>query len=392
MSPSVDFGPLDRDRELLAAGDVVAQSFALAPAEGPAWLEKSGLSHVRVLRERGEVAATLLYVHMGQWFGGRRVPTTGIAGVGVAPAHRGRGAATRLMQAGLRELHARGVPLATLYPATQPLYRRVGFEVAGSRFEVRVPGSALALRERALTLRPIAPADALAVQAAYRRHAQLRPGLLDRGDYVWNRVLHPRGETAYGYLVEDGSQVEGYLYLTRRRQADLTQELALPDLVALTPRAARRLLSFLGDHRSLARDVVWHAGPQDPMLLLLEEQSLQVKLVFQWMVRLLDVPAALVARGYPAAARASLHLEVEDALLPHNSGRFLLEVEDGTARVRPGGEGRLRLDVRALAPLYTGHLSPAALQAVGALEADEGSLAQATALFAGPAPTMTDMF
>jgi predicted acetyltransferase len=60
--------------------------------------------------------------------------------------------------------------------------------------------------------------------------------------------------------------------------------------------------------------------------------------------------------------------------------------------VRPGGDGRLRLDVRALAPLYSGHLSPHALHAVGALEADEGSLAVAAALFGGPAPAMPDMF
>lgn len=392
MSTPFDFGPLDLERELYAAGDIVAQAFALAPQEGPAWLEKSGPSQVRVLREHGEVAATLLYIPMGQWLGGRRVAMTGIAGVGVSPAHRGRGAATRLMQEGLRELRARGVPLAALYPATQPLYRRVGFEVAGCRFEVRVQASELNFRERALSLRPITLADSAAVHATYRRHAQRQQGLLDRGEYIWNRVVHPRGETAYGYLVEEEGQVEGYLYLTRRRRPDITQDIALPDLVALTPRAARRLLSFLGDHRSLAREVSWNGSPSDPLLLLFEEQSYQVKLLFHWMLRVLDVPVALESRGYPAGAEGTLHLEVEDPLFPSNSGRFVLEVAQGQGRVRAGGEGRLRLDVRALAPLYTGLLTPAALQAVGKLDADEGSLGFASALFAGPAPTMTDMF
>ena len=162
--------------------------------------------------------------------------------------------------------------------------------------------------------------------------------------------------------------------------------------MALTPRAARRLLSFLGDHRSLAREVCWSGSPSDPLLLLFEEQSYGVKLLFHWMLRVLDVPVALESRGYPAGVRGALHLEIEDPLFPSNSGRFLLEVEDGQGRVRAGGEGKLRLDVRALAPLYTGLLSPAALQAVGKLDADEGSLGLASALFAGPAPTMTDMF
>jgi predicted acetyltransferase len=268
----------------------------------------------------------------------------------------------------------------------------VGFEVAGCRHEVRVPGAALNFRERALSLRPITPSDAQAVHVAYAQHARGRQGMLDRSDYIWNRVAHPRGETAYGYLVEEAGRVEGYLYLTRRRQADITQELALTDLVALTPRAARRLLSFLGDHRSLARDVLWHGSPQDPLLMLFDEQAYRVKLLFHWMLRVLDVTGALGARGYPAGLKGSLHLEVEDALLPHNSGRFLLEVEEGRARVRAGGEGRLHLDVRALAPLYSGHLAPHALQALGMLDGDEASLALAAALFAGPAPGMPDMF
>ena len=60
--------------------------------------------------------------------------------------------------------------------------------------------------------------------------------------------------------------------------------------------------------------------------------------------------------------------------------------------MRGGGEGRLKLDVRALAPLYSGQLTPAALQAVGALDADEGSIGLASSLFGGPVPAMPDMF
>jgi predicted acetyltransferase len=391
-----DFGPPQGTQELTAAEDIVCQAFAMPPEEGPAWRKRieTGGAQLRVLREGGSVAATLVYFPMGQWFGGRSVPLMGIAGIGVAPARRGLGTGTRLMRAGLRELRGQGVPLLGLYPATQPLYRRVGFEQAGSRFEIRARLSGLDFQERSLSLRPVQESDLPAIRDIYRRHAQRQQGWLDRGPYVWNRVMRPRGETAYGYLVEGSAGVEGYLYLSRRltQPHDLRQELSLSDLVALTPAAGRRLLSFIGDHRSLADEVVWRGGPADPLLFLLREQTYQVKHLFTWMLRVLDVPATLQARGYPAGLSGALHLEVDDDLFPENRGRFVLEVENGEAEVRPGGDGDMKLHVRALAPLYSGFLSPTALQAAGVLEADEASLRTALALFSGPPPAMPDMY
>ncbi|MFE8601797.1 GNAT family N-acetyltransferase [Archangium violaceum] len=390
-----DFGPPQGEREHTAAADIWAQAFALALEDARGWQKKieAGEARVCVLREGGSVAATIVLIPMGQWFNGRRVPMVGIGGVGVAPERRGQGTATRLMRAALRELRSQGAPLASLYPATQPLYRRVGFEQSGSRQEIRVRLHGLDFQERTLALRPVTEADVPALRDVYRRYAQRQQGWIDRTAYTWNRVTHPRGETAYGYLVEGRAGIEGYVYLTRRVVSQgLLQELNLTDIVALTPAAGRRLLSFLGDHRSMAQEVVWRGGPADPLLFQLREQTYEVKHLLHWMLRLLDVPAALQARGYPAGLSGALHLEVEDDLFPENHGRFVLEVENGEAEVRRGGDGDVKLHVRALAPLYSGFLSPAALQGAGALEADESSLRTAAAIFAGPPPAMPDMY
>lgn len=390
-----DFGPPHGEREVTAAEDIRAQAFALTPEASRGWLPKleAGEARLRVLREGGSVAATIVLIPMGQWFNGRRVPMVGIGGVGVAPERRGQGTATRLMRAALRELRSQGAPLASLYPATQPLYRRVGFEQSGSRFEIRVQLHGLDFQERTLSLRPVREADLPALRDVYRRYAQRQQGWIDRTAYTWNRVTHPPGETAYGYLVEGRDGIEGYVYLSRRVVSqDMWQELNLTDLVALTPAAGRRLLSFLGDHRSMAQEVVWRGGPADFLLFLLREQTYEVKHLLHWMLRLLDVPAALQARGYPAGFSGALHLEVEDDLFPENHGRFVLEVDNGEAEVHPGGDGDVKLHVRALAPLYSGFLSPAALQMAGALEADEPALRTATELFAGPPPAMPDMY
>lgn len=70
----------------------------------------------------------------------------GVAGVGVAPEARGLGTAAELMRCALREMHAAGFPISGLYPAAQKLYRSVGYEQAGSRFEVRIPPQSIGLR------------------------------------------------------------------------------------------------------------------------------------------------------------------------------------------------------------------------------------------------------
>lgn len=386
------FGPPEGAEELAATADIISQSFAIAPAESLGMVEKTGLSSYRVLRGEGGVVATALPIPMGQWFGGRRVGLAGIGAVGVTPSARGQGTATQIMQRVLQELRGAGFPLSALYPATQPLYRRVGFEQAGSRYEIRVQAHGLDFSERSLTLRAVKPSDHEAIQEAYRRHAASRHGFLDRGPYIWDRVINPRNETAYGFLVEGAHGVEGYVYLVRRRKVDLKQEITLTDFVALTPAAARRLLSFLGDHRSLALEVVWNGSPSDPLLFLLKEQTYQVRHLFHWMLRVLDVPAALEARGYPAGVAGTLHLEVTDDLFPENQGRFVLQVSGGEGQVRRGGEGMIRLDIRALAPLYSGFLSAEALRSVGALSADDASARMATSVFSCSTPALPDMF
>ncbi|MBZ4409999.1 GNAT family N-acetyltransferase [Myxococcus sp. XM-1-1-1] len=389
---SDDFGPPRDEQEISAVSDILMHAYAMTPADCAAWRQRLDSNDLRLLREGGKVAGTLVSIRKGQWFGGRSVPVVGVGGVGVSPVHRGQGTASRLMTRLVQEARASGAALSILYPATQPLYRRAGYEQAGARYEIRVQMAALEMGERTLSLRAIEPRDEAAITACYNREASLRPGWLDRSEFSWTRVRNPRSEQVHGYLVEGASGIEGYVYLARRPLKDLRQELALTDLVASTPAAARRLLRFLGDHHSLGTEVVWYGGPDDPFLLLLREQSYTVKVYMHWMARVLDVRRALESRGWTPGLSGSLHLEVADELFEENRGRFVLDVQDGVGRVTRGGEGRLKLDIRQLATLYTGFQSAAALRSVGLVEADDASVRSAMALFGGPQPSLRDMF
>src|SRR5207253_2552448 len=107
---------------------------------------------------------------------------------------------------------------------------------------------------------------------------------------------------------------------------------------------------------------------------------------WEWMLRIVNVPAALEARGYPVGVEAELHVQVRDPLLPQNQGRFILSVGDGRGRVQSGGKGTLKLDIKGLGGLYSGHLTPYDLRVMGLLEGPDQALAGATTVFMGPRP------
>jgi predicted acetyltransferase len=382
-----------REDELPELASILSWCFGFPSADAAPWLAIGGLENVRVLRRDRKIAACLLLIDQAQFFGGKSVPAIGIAGVGTPPESRGAGAAIVLMESMLRELASRGIATSSLYPATIPLYRRVGYELAGTHHEITVPITAIECRDRTLPLRLMTSDDDDAVKACYRAHATRTNGHVDRGPYIWKRVHAPRGEVTRGFVVGQGTNVDGYAVVYEKRPpGSLNYSLVATDLVAHTAAATRRLLTFLADHGTLAESITWKGSPNDTFVHALTTLRTTSRLYHHWMTRIVDVPAALTARGYASILRGELALEIADDVIASNAGAFVLRVEDGHAEVKRGGSGGLRLHVRALAAMLTSHMTPYALAASGHLEGTNDQLAIASALFAGAPPWMPDFF
>jgi predicted acetyltransferase len=164
------------------------------------------------------------------------------------------------------------------------------------------------------------------------------------------------------------------------------------DVVATTRAAARALWFALGAGSSTVRSVRVNAHPDD-VLPLIAEPDLSVHEHLRWMLRLVDAPAAVAARGWPAGVRASVDLEVIDEQLPDNAGRWRLAVEDGAGTLTRGGDGTVALGVGAFSALWTGYADPGALRRAGLLScADDATLGTLAALTAGPPPRLLDYF
>ena len=61
-------------------------------------------------------------------------------------------------------------------------------------------------------------------------------------------------------------------------------------------------------------------GPADPLYWLTREPDVSLSERELWMLRLVDVPAAVAARGFPASAQLTVPLYVKDDTLGANAG------------------------------------------------------------------------
>jgi len=290
----------------------------------------------------------------------------GVAGVMVAPEYRGQGVGRALMTA-LTELMAeRGYPLSALYPATMTIYRSFGWEIAGHRHEAVLPSRALAVMARpepgaAPRLRRPGPDDAAEVlEVIGRAHADARDcGPVTFDEATMRRWLTRPGRYAdqdrYAYLAPDG-------FLGYRWQHG-NDQVFIERVVASSAATTRALWAVAASNSTVAERARAQVGPSDPLWWMLREQDANIAERESWMLRLLDAPAAIAARGFPATDLA-VPLRVTDDLRPANSGRWDLTVRSGQGRLSrhrtdpgspsPAGPAPLALGARGLAALYSG--------------------------------------
>ena len=361
-------------------------------------LSLDGGRYFGALRD-GALVGTARFLEMTQWWHGRPVPMAGVAGVKVAPEARGGGAGRALTAAVLAEIEARGYPLSVLYPATAPLYRSFGYEIAGGRYQLTLPSRSLrgllpaeAGPDGQDALRRAGPADAAEISAVIdRAYAAARACGPVNFDLATSALLMD-DEDLYCYLGDDAFVCYGW-----SGRGEITVYFA----VARTAAATRAVWSLLASHSSIAQTIHATVGPADPLGWLTAEPDARLRRTEGWMLRVISAPGAVAARGFPAGVRASVPLALADPRFPANTGTWRLTVGDGRGTLtrcaedpsasHPGASRALRLGPRGLAALYAG--TPLATLRMAGLASggDDGGDAALDAVFAAT-PYMLDHF
>ncbi len=383
------FVPDADGREALRAHSQHAYALDDASTLDRLW-DHAGYENVRVVADDDRVVGGCLVLPAAQWFGGAPVPSLGVAAVAVGGAFVRRGYATALVGGLLRECREQGIALSTLYASNHALYRRSGYDHAGTAWDATVPSPPAWSGDRGLPVREVSAADHVLLERLYERVARDTPGFLVRTPYLWQRVYGPTraGRPAWGQLVEGPDGPSGYLFY-RKEPGNSRHSIQVVDAVATDLATARRLWGIIADMSSMADLVRLQTAPTDLLYLAHADPRFELRLFEAWMLRVVDPYAALTARGYPAVS-GRVDLEVHDPVF--GVERVRLDVEEGVGYATSGGSGAVRVDSRGLASMFSGYLHPRAARAAGRVDGSDADLALLGLWWSGPAPWLRDRF
>jgi predicted acetyltransferase len=363
------------------------------------YVERTDPGEFRVLEAGGEIVSLLRLDRQAQWWLGRALPSAQVLQLATPPQHRGAGHGGRLLAALLEELHADGVPLATLTPSTFPFYRGAGFEVAGSWTMYEARAEHLPRHTAPYRGRPVSLDDPAELADVYRRVAPSRHGALDRGDRFWRQLARRHKDKTTVAFVLDGPDgpagwaVAGLEF--RSDPAPFQTRVEVADWGCL-PGADAALFALFAGYASMNGMVAWSGPDPDPAALFaLRDRFARLVDRWHWMLRLVDLPAALQARPWPSGVAGQLGFRVEDPTCPWNTGSWRLELAGGRGRVAPAppSASAATADVRGLASAFTGFAGPDDLIRAGLLSGfDAGEVELLRAAFASPRPWTAEFY
>jgi predicted acetyltransferase len=319
------------------------------------------------------------------------VPVSGVTAVGVLPSHRRQGVLSAMMRHQLAQLRARGEFLSVLLASEAPIYGRFGYGPATYTARVTVPRHRAALavpRARGAADGPETGADngpatgandgsvqvlrraecGETLEEIYDRYRRAQPGALSRPPRWWDlRAGQPPISPAPRYVAvhrDTDGVPDGYASYSIE-----SGTLTVDETVTTDDTAFSALARFVLGHDLVSKVVFEHVQPEHPLRWQLADfRAGEVSSDTDWLwVRLLDIPAALTARGW--FTDGELVLDVEDPFLGEH-GRYLLTVRDGKADCVPTDrEPDLSLDVCDLGSLYLGGTAAGTLVRAGHIRA-----------------------
>ncbi len=259
----------------------------------------------------------------------------------VHPPYRRRGLLSAMMTHQLEEVAKRGEPLAALWASESLIYGRYGYGPAVNRTVLKgtnrrlhfLPGVRTSGSVDEVTREEFLPV----ARALHESMRPDRPGTMLRDDSVWEFAIFDKdfarggaSELRHVLHYDEAGDVDAfatYRFKDQFEESGPEGEVRVKEVWAEDAVAYASLWRYLLD-LDLARTFrLWSAPLDEPLRhLVSDHRAVETTVTDSLYVRIVDIAAALRARKY--AAGVDLVIEVDDPLLPANSGRYRL-VTDG---------------------------------------------------------------
>jgi predicted acetyltransferase len=330
------------------------------------------------------------------------IPMAALSWVAVHPDHRRQGLLAAMIRHHLHDVHdsGRGEAISGLFASESRIYGRFGYGLSTesrrltlpAKTDLRPPRDAGNVTTRFEAARP--DVHDSVVKQVYDAECLRRPGHTVRPPTHWKRHLEdpvsrrPGGAEALKIVIaeRDGAPT-GYAVVRRSPswgEHAPEGKVQVGDLQAVDPQSEyalwRRVLDF-----DLMAEVATPGLPLDhPLTAWAGEVGASARPGNAFWTRIVDVGAALAARGY--AADLDVVYDVSDGLCPWNAGRWRLAADvHGSTCERTTAEADLALDVRELGSAYLGGTTLAALGTAGLVdELTPGALTACSAAWRSP--------
>ena len=267
---------------------------------------------------------------------GGQVKAAGVTIVGVLPTHRRRGYLRAMMRSLIDAARERGEAVAVLWATEDTIYGQFGYGMASMAAEIDLPREHAAPfaridvpgQARLVTLdrgRAAGRADLRARGARDARHVRAHARLVAGPAADRSSVAAPGRRRAALRRLGDRRQGRRPMRSTASIQAfergTSTGHIFVVEAMGDTPQATHAIWRFLFDIDWLARVKAVFLPLDHPLLLSLAAPRRLNFLVREGLwVRLIDVGAALSARGY--ATDDTVVIDVTDEFCPWNAGRW----------------------------------------------------------------------
>ncbi|HET7274217.1 MAG TPA: GNAT family N-acetyltransferase [Longimicrobiaceae bacterium] len=371
-----------------------------------------GIEAVRVGEEGGRLVAACQLLSLKQWIGGVPMPIMGLGSVAIAPTHRRRGVAGRMLAAAFEQARERGDLASALYPFRISYYARMGYALAGEALQYQVPPDAFPdnPQERARVRLVATDEDRRLMYGVYDAGARLQTGQMQRTERSWGEVWSGEGGAAVVYR-GTGGNAEGYAIVRYRPDLPLNERyLEVTERMWLTPGARTGIYAWLSSLGDQWTSILYRAHPDEGLADVLREPRLPALSAPGWglwfgsatllrgpMFRLLNVPDALKARSVSPESEVTVSIEVADEHIPANRGPWHIRIKEGQIAV--GGHNALTVDatvslsVATLSRIFIGAITPSMAVDAGLATIDNHeTLATLDVAFRLPGPWTFDRF
>lgn len=319
---------IEKDYEAIFALSQFAFQYKLSETE---FEEKKAEAERHIIwgwMEGEQLAAKTHLIPLSCYINGKPFEMGGISAVATWPEYRRQGMVKHLLYHALQYMKRHGQTISFLHPFSVPFYRKYGWELTFTNWELSIPMEQLKQSEPAVGNVRRIEKDIPLLQSLYTRFAKNYTGMLVRDAQWWKqRVLNEKWQIAVTYDYEGNA--DGYILYEVKNDV-----LTVKEMVYNTVNGWKLLLQFIANHDSMAKKVEMTVPENSNLTLLLDEPRFEQKIAPYFMARVVDVLTFLEQYPFQVCKEdVVILLHVEDHFLPENSGMYQLSQLHGETTV-----------------------------------------------------------